>query len=246
VIGLAAAPRWPLPMLYLAVAALAGFLARQPITLVVKAYSGRRARDVLPAAWFWLALYGSIAVAMLVGLVLHGFGFVLTLAVPGLPVFAWHLVLVARRAERRQQWIEVLAAGALALAAPAALWVGMGRPAPVGWWLWLLACAQSASAIVHAYMRLEQRARGRPLGTGERWALGSAALSWTTGALAVAVALAASGNVPPWVFVAFVPQWLETIHGAARPAVDLKPTAIGWRQLAVSTLATLLFIVAWR
>ena len=41
-------------------------------------------------------------------------------------------------------------------------------------------------------------------------------------------------------------QWLETLYGALlRPAVGYKPTRIGFRQLGVSTLFTLVFIAAW-
>jgi len=45
VIGLFAGGRWTTPCLYLIVAALAGFLIRQPLTLAVKVRSGRRSRD---------------------------------------------------------------------------------------------------------------------------------------------------------------------------------------------------------
>jgi len=41
-------------------------------------------------------------------------------------------------------------------------------------------------------------------------------------------------------------QWAETIRGTLKPAVQAKPKAIGMRQLAVSTLFTLLFILAWQ
>jgi hypothetical protein len=43
-IGLAAGGRWTVVSVYLVVAALAGFLIRQPLTIAVKIYSGRRAR----------------------------------------------------------------------------------------------------------------------------------------------------------------------------------------------------------
>jgi hypothetical protein len=37
----------------------------------------------------------------------------------------------------------------------------------------------------------------------------------------------------------------ETVWGAANPAVKAKPTAIGVRQLVISSLFTLAFILAW-
>jgi len=68
-----------------------------------------------------------------------------------------NLWLVSRRAERRQAGIEIIATGVLALAAPAAYWVGKGWQDPLGWWLLLLTWFQSAASIMYAYLRLEQR-----------------------------------------------------------------------------------------
>lgn len=246
VIGIAAAPARSWATLYLAAAALCGFLARQPITLAVKAYSGRRSRDVLPAAWFWITLYGALAAGLVALLVARGHGYVLVLALPGVPVFAWYLVLVARRAERRQQLVELVAAGVLALAAPAAYWIGAGAAQPVGWWLWAAVWALTAPAIVHAYLRLEQRALSSVPGWSARLRMGAASLLCSAAALVAVFALGRAGILPPWLFAAHALQGAESLYGVARPAVGLKPKAIGWRQLAVSAAATLVFIVAWR
>ena len=40
-------------------------------------------------------------------------------------------------------------------------------------------------------------------------------------------------------------QWGETIWGTIKPAVGMRPTAIGLRQLIVSSLFTVLFILTW-
>jgi hypothetical protein len=107
----------------LSVAVLAAFLLRQPVTVIVKIASKRRGRSELPAAVFWAGVYAAVALASAAWLVIKGYGYVLFLAVPALPVFAWHLWLISRRAERRKPGVEVVAAGALALSAPAAFWV---------------------------------------------------------------------------------------------------------------------------
>ena len=143
--------------LVLIVAAMLAFLIRQPVTMAIKVWSGRRPRSDLAAAGFWIAVYAvglGLAVTALIAL---GAGFVLFLALPAAPIFAWHLVLVSRRAERRQLWVEMLGTGALALAAPAAYWVGIGRYESGGWLLGGLVWAQSAASIGYAYLRLEQR-----------------------------------------------------------------------------------------
>jgi hypothetical protein len=245
-IGLFAGGRWTAATAPLIVAALAAFLIRQPMTIAVKAYSGRRARDELPAARFWILVYGVIGLLMAAALVTQGFGYLLILALPGLPVFAWHLVLVSRRAERKQMGVEVVACGALALAAPAGLWVGQGHADPQGWWLWALCWFQSAASIVHAYMRLEQRQLTALPDTKSALRLASRALLYTTFNLVAVSLLSAFDLLPPFLFVPFALQWAETLWGAFRPALGLRPTIIGLRQLVVSTVFTVVFVVVWR
>ena len=245
-VGLFAGGRWAWASGFLVVAALAAFLVRQPITIAVKAYSGRRSSDELPAARFWILVYGLIGLAAVGGLVALGFGFLLYLALPALPVFAWRLYLVSRRAERRQMGVEVVASGVLALAAPAACWVGRGYADPLGWWLWALTWFQSAASIVHAYARLEQRLLPAVPDVPARLRLALRALLVTTFNLIAVGALSLAGFLPPLLFVPYALQWAETTWGALNPAVGLRPTAIGVRQLIVSTLFTLLFIFTWR
>src|SRR5919109_2479540 len=74
-VGLFAGGRFALASLSLVLAAIAAFLIRQPITIAVKAYSGRRPKSDLPAAWFWIMLYGLIILIALIGLIRLGFTF---------------------------------------------------------------------------------------------------------------------------------------------------------------------------
>lgn len=245
-IGLFAGGRWAGALLPLIIGALAAFLIRQPITIAIKAYSGRRPRDELPAARFWTLVYGLIGLVSAAGLVGLGFAYVLYLALPAVPVFAWHLYLVSRRAERRQMGIEVVASGVLALAAPAAYWVGQGAADPRGWWLWILTWFQSAASIVYAYLRLEQRALSTMPEVPSRLRMAWRALLYTTFNLLATIGLAIGGLLPTLVFVPYALQWAETLWGALRPAVGQRPTRIGLRQLIVSTLFTILFILCWR
>jgi len=230
----------------LIVAAMGAFLLRQPVSIAVKAYTGRRSRADLPAARFWMSVYGVIILLALAGLVSEGFTYILYLAVPGIPVFAWHLYLVSKRAERRQAGVEILATGALSLAAPAAYWIGQGGYDPLGWALWLLTWLQSAASIVYAYLRLEQRKQTKSPEGSERWKMGTRALQYTSFNLAVAIILGWIGWISIWVFVPFLVQWFETLWGITHPATGWKPTSIGIRQLIVSTVFTILFIVTWR
>jgi len=251
-IGLFAGEHFTPASINLILAAMSAFLLRQPVSIAVKAYAGRRSREDLPAARFWMLIYGITLVLALTGLVAAGFTYVLYLAIPGIPVFAWHLYLVSKRAERKQAGVEILATGALALAAPAAYWVGIGYSASLGWALWLLTWLQSAASIVYAYLRLQQRElpvkREQTAGveSSEQWIMGNRALQYTSFNLALSLALGWSAWLPRWIFIPFLVQWLETLWGITHPATGWKPTAIGVRQLIISTLFTLLFIVFWR
>lgn len=244
-IGLFAGGQWSLGSFYLVLAAMAAFLIRQPVTILVKVYSHRRSKRDLSAAWFWLAAYAFTGLLALSGLVRQGYSYLLILALLGLPVFVWHLHLVSQRSERRQLGVEIVATGVLALAAPAAYWVGFGSPEPIGWLLWALVWLQSAASIVYAYLRLEQRDLVRVPDPATRIRLGRRALLYTTFNLSAVLVLSLAGLLPVLLPVPYALQWLETIQGTLRPAVGLRPTAIGIRQLIVSTLFTVLFIVTW-
>ena len=214
--------------------------------MAVKAYSGRRAKSDLPAARFWVALYGLIILVALLGLIGAGFGYLFVLGLPGVPVFAWHLWLVSRREERRQINVEIIATGVLSLAAPAAYWVGTGRYDPTGWWLWILVWFQTAASIVYAYLRLEQRDQAEGLGQAELWKTGGCAFAYTSFNLITVLALGLLSVLPRLLFLPYLVQWLETLWGIFRPAIRWKPTRIGIRQLIVSILWTITFIVTWR
>jgi hypothetical protein len=245
-IGLFAAPNWSISTVYLVVAAFAFFLIRQPMTIAVKVYSKRRSRRDLAAARFWILVYGLSGLLALIGLILQGFGYLLILALPGIPVFAWHLYLVSRRSERRQLGVEIVATGVLALAAPAAYWVAVGTPSPVGWWLLFLCWFQSAASIVYAYLRLEQRTLTSQPDLATRIRMGGRALAYASFNLLAVAALGFAGFLPTLLFIPYALQWAESTRGTLQPALDMRPTSIGVRQLIVSTLFTLLFILAWR
>jgi hypothetical protein len=245
-VGIFAGGKFNPAVLSLSIAAMAAFMIRQPMTIFVKALSGRRPKTDLPPARFWLLVYGGIAALALIVLIVQGFGYVLVLAIPGAPVFAWHLWLVSKRAERKQAGIEIIATGVLSLAAPAAYWVATGEYDPTGWWLWAWTWLQSAASIVYAYLRLEQRELKQAPSQKDLWKMGSRAFFYTSFNLVAAFALGWLRVVPMFLFIPFLVQWLETIWGITHPSIGWRPTRIGVRQLIVSVIWTILFIVCWR
>lgn len=232
------------------IVAMSAFMIRQPLTVAVKAYSGRRPKTDLGLAHFWLLIYGIIAILALLGLILEGFAYILFLAVPGVLVFAWHLWLVSKRSERKQIGVEIIATGVLSLTAPAAYWIGVRGYDAAGWWLWAFTWLQSAASIVYAYLRLDQRDLKQDQASvktrGEWWQMGTRALAYTSFNVAISLGLGLSNLIPRLIFVPFLLQWLETLWGITHPAVGWKPVKIGTRQLIVSILWTVLFIILWR
>ena len=245
-IGLFAGGEFTIATPFLLLAAFAAFLIRQPVTIAIKAYSGRRPRRELPAARFWMSVYAVAGLIGLAGLIWQGFAYLLLLAVPGAPVFAWHLYLVSKRAERRQAGIEIVGSGVLALAAPAAFWVAQGSPDPRGWWLFGLTWLQSAASIVYAYLRLRQRELKEGPDPKTRLVMAWRALLYTYFNLLLSAGLGLSGVVSVGLVLPYALQAAETTWGTFNPAIKVKPTVIGVRQLIVSSLFTLLFILTWR
>jgi len=234
----------------LIVAAMSAFMIRQPMTVIVKVISGRRPNTDLVPARFWLLVYGILLALALTVLILNGFGFILYLAIPAAPVFTWHLWLVSQRSERKQASVEVIATGVLALAAPAAYWIGLGEYHPLGWWLWVWTWLQSAASIVYAYLRLEQRTLKQeqvPVKSRSAlWMMGRRAFLYTSFNLCASLLIGWANLIPQLIFIPFLIQWLETLWGITHPSIGWKPIRIGMRQFAVSTLWTILFIICWR
>lgn len=244
-VGLFAGGGFSIETLFLIVCSISVFLIRQPITVLVKIYSGRRPSRELTPAIFWSSVYGFVALIALLGLVSTGNTYLLLLAIPGVPVFSWHLWLVSKRSERRQMGVEIIASGVLALSAPAAYWVGIGEPEPLGWVLFLLIWLQSAASIVYAYLRLNQREWRDVPPIADRIRAAQRSLLYTSFNVLFAITLAILSIVPSMIFIPFLLQWLETVYGTLSPAVRQKPTRIGVRQLLVSTIFTILFILTW-
>lgn len=218
--------------------ALAAYIARQPLTLLVKALSGRRAKSDVHPALFALLGTGALVLILLGVLILRGYAFLLWLSIPAALVMTWQLWLVTQR-EERQLGIELVGAGTLALAAPAAYWVSVGAMAETGWWLWLLAWLYAACSIVYVYLRLKQRRMKELPSRAEQWRSGRRTLLYIGASLVLTTALAILQFVPLWTPFAFVLAGAHFLYGITHPCVGVKPVRIGIEQ----SLATLGFYV---
>jgi hypothetical protein len=168
------------------------------------------------------------------------------------------LWLISRRQERKQAGVEIIATGVLALAAPAAFWVGLNAYQPTGWELWLLVWLQSAASIIYAYLRLEQKDSSKSIPVAnatlgqifndqfKNTRFGIRSILYTSFNLILTSILSIFGILPTFIALPFLLQWAETMWGILHPAIGWKPTRVGVRQLIVSTLWTILFVIFWR
>ncbi len=229
----------------LIIAMLSAFLVRQPLTTIVKIKSGRRPKKELTSAIFWLLVYGLILMISLVFLMALGYSFIFYLALPAIPVFIWHLWLVSKRAERRQKLIEIAAGGVLALAAPAAYWVGLQDYSSTGWMLWVLSWLQVSGTILYAYLRLKQRQLTQTSTLRESIVQARETILFNFLLFIVVMVLAIFSIVPALLPIAFIIQPIEIIWGVSHPAIKVPPKQIGIRQLVISILFTIVFILTW-
>lgn len=244
-IGTAAGGEVGSQFVVLALTALVAFLFRQPATIAVKALSGRRDRDELRPALIWSAIYAGmtlVGAALLIG---AGQTRIVLLAIPGVLIFSWHLWLVSRRQERQRPGVEVVAAGALALTAPAAYWVSGGTSSAEPWLLWGLTWLQSAASIVHVHIRLEQRRLDEMPEMNARVRLGRRSLLYNSFNQLTSLVLALVGWVPPLVPAAFAVTFFDSLDGVLRPAVAAPPRSIGIRQLVVSSGFVVVMVLAY-
>jgi len=244
-IGLLTADACSLGVIPMLIAAIAAFMMRQPVSIWVKTLQSRRPISDRNPAIFWSLCYAAIVTGAGLILIAQGYVFVLWLAVPAIPVFGWHLWLVSRRAERHQMGVEIVGSGVLALAAPAAFWVARGETPSVGWMLFILTWLQSAASIVYAYLRLEQRDWKNLPSLAIRFSHGRRALLYTGFNLIFVSILSLGKYLPPLLPIPYTLQFAETTWGIINPAIGVKPTRIGIRQLIISTLFTIIFILVW-
>ena len=244
-IGVAAAQDPGPSVALLFITALAAFLLRQPAAILVKTFSGRRPRHDRFPALFWLIFYGAITIAFVALLLKAGHERVVLLAIPGLPVFIWHLWLVSRRAERGQMGVELVGAGVLSLTAPAAYWVSGGSDDQLAWLLWILTWLQAAASIVHVFLRLEQRSLQESPIMIARIKMGSRTLLYHGFNFTLSLFLMWADLIPRLVSVSYALMFVDALDGVVHPAMGVQPTRIGMRQLVVSIFFVLLMVLAY-
>jgi hypothetical protein len=244
ILGAFAGGIWNPGLIWLTLAALIAFLSRQPASVLVKTFSGRRpARERKPAL-IWLSFYAAVATLSVAQLIRLEHTQVLYLAVPAIPILVWHFALIAQRRERKQMGIEIIGTGTLALAAPAAYWVGGGNDSVFPWILWLVSWLQSAASITLVYLRLAQKDWVEGLSLEDRLRRGSRALAYHGFNFVVGWAVVVFSGFNPLAGIAFTLMLVDALWAILQPAHNWRPKNIGMRQLASSGLFFLMLILS--
>jgi hypothetical protein len=245
VIGVAAAGTARPALAVVVVGTFSAFCVRQPLTLFIKSYKlASHAGDRGPAG-FWVLVYAALCLLVAVALAMDGNLRVLALAIPAVPVFAWHFYLVARGNERRQMLRDALASIALALTGTAAYWSCGGANDVTAALVWLLPGLHSSASVVHMLLRLEQRRWESAGPLSRRMRLGTGPAVHHVANVALAVFLYAMGFVPVFGIAAFALCLAEGIWAIAVPQVGHTPKQLGMRQLAVSSAFALLICIGY-
>lgn len=228
------------------VAATMFFLMRQPLSVLVKVIAGRRADKDRDTAILWTVLYGVLGTLGFGYLVLVGQRVVvLLMLVPGVILLGYHLLQIAKHNERKQKTFEMISTGMLSAIAPLILFLDRGQFVIKDLFLWFLLWFQAAASIEYAFSALRQRVWKEVPDSRERIQNGMDALVKTGLNLIFVYMLCDRALIGQFVWVAFLPQFLEVIYSMIKPAINAKPVAIGIRQLALTLGFFLLLAFLW-
>lgn len=211
VAGILSAPLW-----LCGAAALALFLARQPLGLLARVRRGKARANDGPAAWFWSALLLAVAAGAGAWLLLLGRWAILWLAVPAGIVLALTLALSARLGPR-QLSVELLGVAGLALSAPAAYVAATGHLDLTAWLTWLLSAAHSVISVLYVRLRIDET-HDRASHPQRMAVIGAHGL-----ALAAVVGGALGGWIPPLVMLPLALLLLRAVY-------------VGWRRPRVANI----------
>lgn len=232
-LGAGVAGRVSLPLLLFTLAALALFLARHPLTLMVKGsnFTGK--------AILWEAIYVAMAVVAFLPLLfiyhlwwLSLFGIALALYLGA------YLYLVVSRKQRTVLG-EMIGISGLSMAAPAAYYVSMGVWQVGALYLWLLSYLYHASSIFYVKMKVRQRSLPNlALSLVQRWQLGYKLLLYLGTLIIALLYLGLGGQVSALVFMAYLPLIGKAVWGVFHPTKVASIRALGWTEVAHGFLFT--------
>lgn len=212
-------------------AALAAFVAKEPLRQLLRPGVARR-RPVVLRTW-GLALGGLAAGAGLGLAVLSGRWAVLLWGLAGAGVLGLHLFLAARGREHGLASEALGLAGAsLAIPALAHARGDLAAPALV---LWGVAVSHVLAALLHVRLKIRVQSRTDVApAVARRFAAAAPALGVVAAGMAAVAGASLTGSVSPVLLLPLVPTLLKVVHGALRWTVrdELSVRRLGWAEVA--------------
>lgn len=242
-VGLGVAGRVDAPGLLFAGAALALFLARYPMTMMLKRPRLRRE----PAWPVWTLVYLLLAGGFTLPLLgsygrwgLMGIG-----ALAGLLMVAY-LMMVARRAEMTAagEWLGI---AGLTLTAPGAYYAATGILDGTAMLLWLINLLYFGGTVFYVKLKVrEQPRRPAPVSTWEKLMAGRATLLYHLFALSIVLWLSFFGWAPALAPLAFAPCLAKALRGVVAWGGRPNMVRLGVTEILHSLVFGVLIFMAYR
>lgn len=243
-VGLGIAGRGWGPGILFGLAALSFFLARYPMTLLVKSWGRRRSQT---ERWTWIAVYLALAIAFAVPLVLHYHRWLL-FPLGGLAVLLLtvYLIQVDRRREMTV-WGEFLGIAGLTLTAPAVYYVATGVLGITALLLWLINLLYFGGTVFYIKLKVrEQPRQPPPWSRKERLSRGGATLAYHVLAITTVAILSLFGWLPAAVPVAFAPCLAKAVRGVLAWSGRPHMLRLGLTEVAHAVAFGTLLLLAYR
>jgi hypothetical protein len=243
VIGLGVAGRLDARGILFAGAALALFLARYPITQMIK----RPRLRGEPAWWGWTVVYWLLAAGFTLPLLVrhNRWGLVLIGGLAGLLMIGY-LVGVARRVEMTVAW-EWLGIAGLTLTAPGAYYTATGLLDATAVLLWLINLLYFGGTVFYIRLKVrEQPRRPAPASLRKRLLAGRATLVYHFFALALVLWLASFGWVPALAPLAFAPCLAKALRGVVAWSGRPNMVRLGVTEIVHSLAFGVLLLLAYQ
>ncbi|MCL5075788.1 MAG: YwiC-like family protein [Chloroflexi bacterium] len=217
------------------------FLARYPLTLLVKRNSGEQREPIL-----WLLSYGALGTVSSTPLLLYyGRWGLIPLGGLGLILLLTQVYLGSYHLERTA-WGELLGIAGLSLTAPGAYYTTSGQLDNIALWLWLLCFLYSGSSVFYVKMLVRRRIRRMSAMGDEGWSLARDMAIYQSVLILALSGLVLAAYIPLLVPLAFLPLAFKVLTAIFSSQMETSIKRIGFIELAHALLFCVLLILTYR
>jgi hypothetical protein len=220
-------------------ASLSLFLARYPLTLLLRSRFGRL-RDLPEKTGLWFGVYFALFLIFTIPLLYpYRLWWLIALGALALTLLSLSLYTLRARLERSEGG-ELLGVATLTLTAPGAYYVVTAGLDRVAFFLWALAFLYFGSSVFFVKMKVRQRpGRGR-------WRVGRDTALYHLFLLMATLGLMLGGFIPTLAPLAFLPLIIKVIVSLVRKPGELNIRRLGLTELGHSLLFGAVLVLAYR